>query len=167
MRKVEVKALVMDYIQKTPVVLLQDHVSEKAVPVWIGSNEAHAIAYGLQQKEFPRPLTHDLLKNLIGSLGGELEKIVIDSLHDSVYYATLFVRDLDDVVHEIDARPSDSVALAVRTSVPIFIADEVFESAAIDMPDPEEDDDEMLNEEEFKEFVEGKMNLFDFKKFIS
>jgi hypothetical protein len=156
----------MDYIQKTPVVLLQDPVSEKAVPVWIGSNEAHAIAYGLQDKEFPRPLTHDLLKNLISTLGGELEKIVIDSLHDSVYYATLFIRDMDDAVHEIDARPSDSVALAVRTSVPLFIADEVFESAAIDMPEGDEED-EIFQEEAFKTFVEGKMNLSDFKKFIS
>jgi len=140
MRKVEVKALVVDYIQNTPVVLLQDPVSEKAVPVWIGQNEAHAIAYGIQAKEFPRPLTHDLSKNMISTLGGELEKIIIDSLHDSVYYATLYVRDLDNVVHEIDARPSDSVALAVRGDIPIFIEEEVFESAAIDMPEDEEDD---------------------------
>lgn len=165
MRKVEIKALVMDYIQKTPVVLLQDPVSEKAVPVWIGSNEAHAIACGMQEKEFPRPLTHDLLKNVIATLGGELEKIVIDSLHDSVYYATLYVRDFDDVVHEIDARPSDSVALAVRADTPIFIADEVFESASIEMPE-DEDEDGILQSEKFTDFVEGKMNLSDFKKFI-
>lgn len=165
MRKVEVKALVVDYIQNTPVVLLQDPISEKAVPVWIGQNEAHAIAYGIQAKEFPRPLTHDLLKNMISTLGGELEKIIIDSLHDSVYYATLYVRDLDNVVHEIDARPSDSVALAVRGDVPIFIEEDVFEHAAIDMPTDEED--EVVQSEKFENFVEGKMNLSDFKKFIS
>lgn len=165
MRKVEVKALVMDYIQKTPVVLLQDPVSEKAVPVWIGSNEAHAIAYGLQDKDFPRPLTHDLMRNMVTSLGGELEKIVIDSLHDNVYYATLFIKDVDDQVHEIDARPSDSVALAVRTDIPIFIVDEVFENAAIEMPEQDEDEG-ILQSEEFEDFVEGKMNLSDFKKFI-
>ena len=165
MRKVEVKALVMDYIQKTPVVLLQDPTSERAVPVWIGHNEAQAIAYGLQAREFPRPLTHDLLKSMIVSLGGELEKIVIDSLHDSVYYATLFVRDLDDVVHEIDARPSDSVALAVRSEAPIYIAEEVFQNASIEMPDTEAG--EPGKAQKFEEFVEDKMNLSDFKKFIS
>lgn len=166
MRKVEVKALLMDYVQKTPVVLLQDPDSGKVVPVWIGSHEASAIAYGLQDKDFPRPLTHDLLKNVINTLGGELEKIVIDSLHDSVYYATIFVRDLDDVVHEIDARPSDSVALAVRTECPIFINDEVFDSAAIELPEDDEENQE-VSPEEFEEFVQGKMNLSDFKKFIS
>jgi len=165
MRKVEVKALVVDYIQNTPVVLLQDPVSEKAVPVWIGQNEAHAIAYGIQAKEFPRPLTHDLLNNMISTLGGELEKIIIDSLHDGVYYATLYVRDLDNVVHEIDARPSDSMALAVRGDIPIFIEDAVFESAAIDMP--QDDDEDGMQSEQFENFVEGKMNLSDFKKFIS
>jgi bifunctional DNase/RNase len=166
MRKVEVKALVMDYIQKTPVVLLQDPVSEKAVPVWIGQQEAHAIAYGLQEKEFPRPLTHDLLKNVIATLGGEIEKIVIDSLHDNVYYATLYVRDMDNALHEIDARPSDSMALAVRVDVPIFVADEVFDNAAIEMPEQDGEDD-AVQSEQFKDFVEDKMNLSDFKKFIS
>jgi len=165
MRKVEVRGLVMDYIQKTPVVLLQDPVSEKAVPVWIGSNEAHAIASGLQDKDFPRPLTHDLMKNVIVALGGELEKIIIDSLHDSVYYATLYLRDADDIVHEIDARPSDSVAMAVRTESPIFIVEDVFEHAAIDMPSDEED--EGMQSQQFKTFVEDKMNLSDFKGFIS
>ncbi len=166
MRKVEVKALLMDYVQKTPVVLLQDAETGKVVPVWIGNPEATAIAYGLQEKEFPRPLTHDLLKNLIASLGGELEKIVIDSLHDSVYYATIYMRDLDDVVHEIDARPSDSVALAVRTECPIFVADEVFDNAAIDLPEDEEEGGEEKTQE-FAQFVEGEMNISDFKKFIS
>ncbi len=166
MRKVEVKALVMDYIQKTPVVLLEDPVSEKAEPAWIGQSEAHAIAYGLQEKEFPRPLTHDLMKNLLGALGGELEKIVIDSLHDNVYYATLYIRDVDNVVHEIDARPSDSVALAVRGEVPIFIEDDVFDNAAIEMPD-HEDEDDAETQAQFEDFVEDKMKLSDFKKFSS
>lgn len=164
MRKVEVKALLMDYVQKTPVVLLQDPEDGKVLPVWIGHAEAQAIGYGLQEKEFPRPLTHDLLKNLISALGGELEKIVIDSLHDNVYYATIYLRDLDDVVHEIDARPSDSVALAVRTDCPLYVADEVFESAAVELPEESQEDDEA---QQFAEFVEGEMNLSDFKKFIS
>lgn len=162
MREVEIKALLVDPYQNTPVILLKDQQSEKVVPVWIGNPEATAIAIALQGKPFPRPLTHDLLQTMIETLGGELDMVVIDNIQDATYYATLFVRDRQGEVHEIDARPSDSIALALRTESPIYISEEVFSASAIEMPIS----DDEREREEFRVFVEKEMNLADFKKFI-
>lgn len=162
MREVEIKALLVDPVHNSPVILLKDHDSDMVVPVWIGSPEATAIAIELQSKSFPRPLTHDLLKEVIKVLGGKLDKVVIDSIQDGTYYATLHIRDKDGNIQEMDARPSDSVALALRANSPIYIADEVFEASAIELPLSEEDQER----EEFQEFVEEEMNLAEFKKFI-
>ena len=162
MREVEVKALLVDPYQNTPVVLLKDFNSDKVVPVWIGQAEATAIAIALQEKEFPRPLTHDLLQTMVSTLGGELDMIVIDNIQDATYYATIFVRDTGGNVFEVDARPSDSIAVALRMSTPIYISEEVFTSSAVDMP--ETDDEE--EREQFKSFVEQDMDLADFKRFI-
>ncbi len=162
MREVEVKALVVDPIHNTPLILLKDQSSDKVVPVWIGIPEAHAIAIEMQSKPFPRPLAHDLLKNVLKVLSGELDMIVIDSIHDGTYYATLFIKDKEGKLHEIDARPSDSIALALRTGSPIYIAEEVFEASAVEFPALEEEQ----QRNEFKRFVEQGMNLADFKKFI-
>lgn len=161
-KEVKIKALLIDPIHQSPVILLKDQESDKVVPVWIGNPEAQAIAIELQSKNFPRPLTHDLLKGVIEVLGGTLDKIVIDSIQDGTYYATLFIRDNKDNVHELDARPSDSVALALRTGSPIYISEEVFEISAIELPFSEEEEER----EEFTEFIEKEMNLADFKKFI-
>jgi len=162
MREVEIKALLVDPYQNTPVILLKDQKSEKVVPVWIGNPEATAIAIALQEKPFPRPLTHDLLQTMLDTLGGELDMVVIDNIQDATYYATLFVRDRNGDVHEIDARPSDSIALALRAESPIYISEEVFAASAIDMPISEDEEER----EEFRVFVEKEMNLADFKKFI-
>ncbi len=162
MREVEIKALLVDPYQNTPVILLKDQNSEKVVPVWIGNPEATAIALALQQREFPRPLTHDLLQAVIEALGGELDMVVIDNIQDATYYATLYVRDRNGEVHEIDARPSDSIALALRADSPIYISEEVFAASAIEIPFTDDDQER----EAFRAFVEKEMNLTDFKKFI-
>lgn len=163
MREAIVKALLLDPVHNTPVILLKDQDSDMVMPVWIGSPEATAIAMELQQKDFPRPLTHDLLKGVILSLDASLKKVIIDEIHDGTYYATLFIQGSDGVIQEIDARPSDSVALALRMGCPIYIAEEVFETSAIEMPIAE---DEEISKEEFQDFIEKEMNLSDFKKFI-
>jgi hypothetical protein len=162
MREVEVKALLVDPYQNTPVVLLKDFNSDKVVPVWIGQSEATAIAIALQEKEFPRPLTHDLLQTMVNTLGGELDMIVIDNIQDATYYATIFVRDDGGNVFEVDARPSDSIAVALRMSTPIYISEEVFNSSAVEMP--ETDDEE--EREQFRVFVDSEMDVADFKRFI-
>lgn len=168
MREVEIKALLVDPYQNTPVILLKDLSSGKVVPVWIGSPEATAIAIALQQREFPRPLTHDLLRSVIDTLGGDLDMVVIDNIEDATYYATLFVRDRHGEVFEVDARPSDSIALALRTDSPIYISEEVFSASAMEMEDisGEEDEEDEEKREQFKQFVEKEMDVADFKRFI-
>jgi bifunctional DNase/RNase len=167
MREVEVRALVMDPTQNMPVLLLRDPQSKKVVPVWIGQPEATSIAMVLQQREFPRPLAHDLIKAILKSLGGDLDMIVIDSIQDSTYFATLYVRDQTGKTHEIDARPSDSIAIALRLGSPIYVSEEVFQVAAVDMPAADDEGETNENVDRFRAFVESEMKLADFKRFVS
>jgi hypothetical protein len=156
MKETEVKALLIDPTSNSPVILLKDRNSSKAMPIWIGEAEAMSIALELQGYSFPRPLSHDLMKQLIEVLGGTLERVVISNLKESTYYATLYVRTPDNAVKEIDARPSDSIALALRTRSPVYIADEVFEQSAIESPFGEE--------EQFQDFVDRDLKLSEFKR---
>jgi len=112
------------------VVILKQKDTDRYLPIWIGSPEADAIAVRLQEVSVPRPLTHDLLHNSIKALGGEIDRIVISSMENDTYFATIVVRQGDRAV-EIDARPSDALALAVRASVQIFAAPEVMEKCGL------------------------------------
>jgi len=159
MRKAEIKALLIDPFNNAPVILLKDLNSNKAMPIWIGESEAMSIAIGLQQGNFPRPLAHDLMKEIIESLKGKVEKVVISNLKEGTYYATIFLRRASGELVEVDARPSDSLALALRVGSPIYIADAVFKESAIESPFAEED--------AFQDFVDSKMDLSQFRKFIS
>ena len=158
MREAEIKALLIDPFNNAPVILLKDLHSNKAMPIWIGESEAMSIALGLQHNSFPRPLAHDLMKEIIDGLGASVEKVVITNLKEGTYYATVFLRRADGEVVEVDARPSDSLALALRMGSPIYIAEEVFAASAIESPFAEED--------AFQDFVDYHMNLSQFKKFI-
>lgn len=106
------------------VVVLEDVEKTRLVPIWIGVNEGNAIVLEMQGEKFPRPLTHDLIINLLKELGAEIEKIVVSDLKDNSYYALIHIRYAGKTF-EIDARPSDSLALAVRTHCPIFIDEKV------------------------------------------
>lgn len=158
MREAEIKALLIDPFNNAPVILLKDRNSSKAMPIWIGEAEAMSIALGLQNGRFPRPLSHDLMKAIIDDLEGSVEKIVITGLKEGTYYATIFLRSSDGKSVEVDARPSDSLALALRIGSPIYIADDVFEASAIESPFAEED--------AFQDFIEYKMDLSQFKEII-
>jgi bifunctional DNase/RNase len=117
------------------VVVLKDMNSERYLPIWIGPCEAEAITVKLQEVPAPRPLTHDLLRNVIRELGGKVVHILINDLRQEVYYARIVI-DVAGEQIEIDSRPSDAIALAVRVSVPIFVADTVMDKAATE---PDED----------------------------
>ena len=106
------------------VVVLEDLEKTRLVPIWIGVNEGNAIALEMQGEKFPRPLTHDLIINLLNELGAKIEKIVVSDLKDNSYYALIFMT-CGGKTYEIDARPSDSLALAVRAHCPIFIDEKV------------------------------------------
>jgi uncharacterized protein len=106
------------------VVVLEDIEKTRLVPIWIGVNEGNAIALEMQGEKFPRPLTHDLMVNVLKELGAEIEKIVISDLKENSYYALIMLK-FDGKTLEIDARPSDSIALAVRVQCPIYIDEKV------------------------------------------
>ncbi len=156
MREVVIKALLVDPSNNSPVVLLKDRDSRKALPIWIGDSEAISIAFGLQSEDFPRPLTHVLMKEMVENLDAKIDKVIIKDYQDSVYFASVYVRDSHGDVMEFDARPSDSLALSLRSGCQIFVADEVFDSEAIESPFAEED--------EFHEFVEDDLNLGEFRR---
>ncbi|MCI2424574.1 bifunctional nuclease family protein [Candidatus Acetothermia bacterium] len=158
MREAEIKALLFDPVSHAPVVFLKDRHSTQTILIQIGEAEAISIAHELQDKEFVRPLSHDLMKTMINTLDGSVEKIVIDSIKENIFYATIFLRKQNGEIKELDARPSDSLALAVRMSVPIYVNEDVF--AAVAFESPFSDDDE------FQDFIEQKMNLAEFKKFV-
>lgn len=131
MIEVRVAHLGLDKTTNTPVVILQEQNGERVLPIWIGPAEASAIAMELAGMKFARPLTHDLLKQVIVGLGADLRKVIITKVQDNTYYAELHIYRGDAIVN-IDARPSDSIALALRLKAPIFTSDELLENTTVD-----------------------------------
>ena len=134
MTEVRVANLGLDRTNNSPVVILRETEGERVLPIWIGPAEASAIAMELAGVKSSRPLTHDLLKQVIVGLGAELRKIVITAVKDSTYYAELHLYRGDQVI-QIDARPSDSIALALRLQAPILTADELLQHTVIETTD--------------------------------
>ncbi len=130
MVEVTIDSIRVSLMSQHRVVILKDVESDRYLPIWIGPFEADAITIVLQEQEVPRPLTHDLLKNVIGQLGGTVEHVVISELKNEVYYARVIV-EANGRHLEIDSRPSDAIALAVRVRVPIYIEEAVMEKAAV------------------------------------
>lgn len=131
--------------------LLKETYGVRRLPIIIGSFEAQSIALELEGIKPPRPLTHDLLKNLIDHLGATITEVIIDELRENTFYAKIRL-DVSTLVHEIDARPSDAIALAVRTGTPLFVSDEVMRVAAY-TPSSEDTDEE--NTDTFDEDIEN------------
>ncbi len=139
-----------------PILLLRETAGDRrTVPIYIGGPEAHAIDLALSGTEMARPMTHDLLVILLEGLGAKLEQIVITELRQGTFYAELFVRDAAGEVATFSARPSDAVALAVRTKTPIFAEDALVEEAGMVEDDDESDEDEEEMVEELRKFLDG------------
>jgi hypothetical protein len=132
-----------------PIVLLRERAGERYLPIWIGAAEAAAIALSLQGVTTPRPMTHDLIKNMLDDLSVQVQRIVVTELRDSTFFATIQLQRNGDS-YEVSSRPSDAIALAVRMAVPIFASEDVLEEAAILIPG---DEDEEV--EKFKEFLDN------------
>ena len=130
-----VGGLVLDPHSQHPVVVLKDESGDICLPIWIGVSEATSIASAIKQLAMPRPLTHDLISNVFNELGVKVQRIVITDLKDSTYYAELLL-SVGDKVMIIDSRPSDAIAIAVRTAAPIFVAQHVLEQAKMNVPMP-------------------------------
>ena len=117
-----------------PIVLLRDPLSEAVLPIWVGLYEANAIAMEVEKASAPRPLTHDLLKNLVHGLSAQVQRIVVTELRDDTFYAVIWMVQNGETV-AVDARPSDALALALRSDCPIFVAEEVLLAAKV-LPNP-------------------------------
>tara|TARA_B100001996_G_scaffold210419_1_gene161466 strand:- start:48 stop:611 length:564 start_codon:yes stop_codon:yes gene_type:complete len=114
------------------VVVLKEDNSQRFLPIWIGADVAEAIVLSLQDIDLPRPLTHDLMNDLIDQLGGTVDSVIVNNLENDTYFACIRVKCKDQLI-EIDARPSDAIALSVRTKSPIFVDSDVFERACINI----------------------------------
>jgi bifunctional DNase/RNase len=123
-----IKGLMVDPITNMPIVVLREVEGERVLPIWVGVFEANAIALQVENVQTPRPMTHDLLSNVIAELGAQLERIVVCDLRENTFYALLHVTSTGGPV-TIDARPSDAIALALRTGSRIFVEDSVISSA--------------------------------------
>jgi bifunctional DNase/RNase len=131
MIQVRVAHLGLDRTTNTPVVILQEQEGERVLPIWIGPAEASAIAMELAGVKFSRPLTHDLLKQVIVGLGAELRKVIITQVKDNTYFAELHIYRGDTII-QIDARPSDSIAIALRLKAPIFTQENLLELTSVE-----------------------------------
>ncbi len=135
--EVRIRGLMMDPSTNMPIVVLKDVKSESVMPIWVGIFEANAIALEIEKTPPSRPMTHDLARNLLLYLNGELERVVITELKDDTFYAVLWVKQGNEQL-AVDARPSDAIALALRADCPIFVAEKVMDSAKLNTSGPPE-----------------------------
>jgi hypothetical protein len=138
-----IKGLMVDPITNMPIVILRDKEGDRVLPIWVGVFEANAIALQIENIATPRPMTHDLLRNIIQDLNGSVQRVVVSDLKETTFYALIYLRVGEDSV-AIDARPSDAIALALRTQAPIFVEDHVIDSAKTVDFTPEPADSERL-----------------------
>ncbi|UCC66659.1 MAG: bifunctional nuclease family protein [Deltaproteobacteria bacterium] len=159
-RKMKVSGLTVDPLTNTPIVLLKDMEEKEVVPIWIGFFEASAIATHLEKVQLSRPMTHDLMKNILDTLGVQVIKIEVNDLRDNTFYAIIHL-EIEGGHYAIDSRPSDAIALALRTNSPIYVEEEVIEkSSKIDLrkqKEGEEGLDELLEGLSSKDFGKYKM----------
>lgn len=123
-----IKGLMMDPLTNLPIVLLRDPSSDRVLPIWVGPVEANAIALQVENVSPPRPMTHDLLRNLLAELGATLKRVVIHDLHENTFYAYLELQRSGESIF-VDARPSDALALSIRTRAPVFVDTRVLDQA--------------------------------------
>jgi uncharacterized protein len=135
--EVRIRGLMMDPATNMPIVVLKDVGSETVMPIWVGIFEANAIAIEIEKVAAPRPMTHDLTRNIMRYMNSELERIVITELRDDTFFAILWIRH-DGELMTVDARPSDAIALALRSDCPIFVSEQVMQSAKLNMSGPPE-----------------------------
>lgn len=156
MIQVRIASLAVDPRSNQPVIVLRPLDEEpgngRVLPIWIGQPEATAILLAIEGVELPRPLTHDLMKNLLETLGTYVERVEITRVEEGTFFAALIVR-AEERTLAVDARPSDSIALAVRTGAPIFVAEDVLDAASVD-----DSTDEVVDEEAelqaFRDFLD-------------
>ena len=138
----------MDPNSGTPIIILKDVQSDTMLPIWVGAYEANAIALEIEKIAPPRPMTHDLLRNLIVELGVRVERVVVTSLRDNTFFAVIEMRNSDGDRMVLDSRPSDAIALALRADCPIFVDMEVIKASRNSLPTEESEEPEVAASEE-------------------
>ena len=152
LRQVEVVGVRVEMPSNQPIVLLKEVDGIRYLPIWVGATEATAIAFAQQGLVPPRPLTHDLMKNIVENLGSKIESVQVTHLSDGVFYSKILMEQ----GVEVSARPSDAIALALRTGTSIFATEDLFQAAGIEIPDQADD-----QVEAFREFLD-QINPEDF-----
>jgi bifunctional DNase/RNase len=144
--EMKVRGLALDPVSNMPIILLRDEEEKRSLPIWVGIFEANAIALELEKISTPRPMTHDLIKNILESVEAKVEKIVVNDLRDNTFFALIHLRMGDEEI-TVDSRPSDAIALALRVGAPIFVDEDVVRRAkSVEVAPKESDDQEKLKE---------------------
>ena len=151
MIEMKVMGIALDTRTGSPIVVLHDKDNRKALPIWIGSAEASAIIRKIENLNVARPMTHDLIINIIEKTGYMLDRVEINDVEKETYFATLFLKDENDNFIEIDSRPSDAIAIAIRVDAPIFVTANVLSSGSVST-DTAKDEEEA---QEFKNFIQS------------
>ena len=152
--EVKIRALMMDPNSGTPIIILKDVQSDTMLPIWVGAYEANAIALEIEKHAPPRPMTHDLLRNLIVELGVRVERVVVTSLRDNTFFAVIEMRNSDGDRLVLDSRPSDAIALALRADCPIFVDMEVIKASHNTLSTEDSEEQEMsASEEEWPDVI--------------
>ena len=142
MIEMKVAGIALDAVSRSPIILLKDAADRRALPIYISQEQAKAIINALEKQTPPRPFTHDLIVNMLDSCDIKVERIAINSLQDNTFYALIIINH-NGVIKEIDARPSDAIAVAIRTKAPIWVIEEVIADASIPV-DRDADEQERL-----------------------
>ncbi len=151
MLEMKIRGLTLDPLTNIPIVILKDLEEERALPIWVGIFEANAIGLEMESVPTPRPMTHDLIKNILEGIDANVSRIVVSDLKDNTFYAEIFLF-LNGNEVSVDSRPSDAIALALRADAPIFVAKKVLDDTrSIDLTDMELKEDD----EQWKEWLEN------------
>jgi bifunctional DNase/RNase len=144
--EMKVRGLALDPVSNMPIIILRDDEEKRSLPIWVGIFEANAIALELEKISTPRPMTHDLIKNILESVDAKVEKIVVNDLRDNTFFALIHLR-LGEEEITVDSRPSDAIAVALRVGAPIFVEEDVVRRAkSVEVAPKESDDQEKLKE---------------------
>lgn len=160
MIEMKVMGIALDTRSGSPIVVLHDLENKKALPIWIGSAEASAIIRKIEKLSVARPMTHDLVVEVVNKTGYKVDRVEINDVEEETYYATIFLNKNDETI-EIDSRPSDAIAVAMRADAPIFVTENVLMDGAVST-DSARDEEEA---EEFKDFIQS-IKPSDFEKLI-
>jgi bifunctional DNase/RNase len=147
--EMKIRSLMMDPVMNTPIVVLKDVQGNTILPIWVGVYEANAIALEIEKVQMPRPMTHDLLRNVLLGLDVRVQKVVVNELKEDTFYALIWV-ERDGQVMTIDSRPSDALALALRVDCPIFVDEEVLKNSKVSSAFSDKQ-----NNEQLRDWLEG------------